>query len=408
MFCANWFCYTDRTNISIAILDFGYNNVTKGLVLAAFFYGYLPGQIPSSFLIEKFGIKKVYIAAFVLWTVSDFSTIFLWKIPDALSVTRALVGIGQAAHFPAMYDFSSAWFPTDQKTKLFSIASAGRDFGMIWSLAVMPVVAANLGWQYIYVISICVNFVLISLFMYFSSDEPKNFSIGSPRQAHLPWLSFFKHKAVWAIIISHFCNNYTLYVLMGWIPKYYSSVLKINIGSNSFLLALPYIFAYLGSVASGYLSDFLLKKMNVELLLARKIMNTVGIFAISVGLIILPFVTSVPAAVAILCLTLFLSRMNLAGFTVNLLDIYPNNSGQMMSITNTSAQIPGIIGNIITGQILDSTGSWVFVFAVASALALVGCVVFWFLSSAEPLEIVANEDVVKNAATSVELVDEHH
>jgi MFS family permease len=67
--------------------------------------------------------------------------------------------------------------------------------------------------------------------------------------------------------------------------------------------------------------------------------------------------------------------MNLAGFTVNSLDIYPNNSGQMMSITNTAAQIPGIIGNIVTGEILESTGSWVSVFLVASAFAAFGTLV---------------------------------
>jgi nitrate/nitrite transporter NarK len=42
-------------------------------------------------------------------------TIFLWALPNALSAMRVFVGIGQGAHFPCMYDFSSAWFPKEKK-----------------------------------------------------------------------------------------------------------------------------------------------------------------------------------------------------------------------------------------------------------------------------------------------------
>jgi membrane protease YdiL (CAAX protease family) len=103
-----------------------------------------------------------------------------------------------------------------KETKLFSIASAGRDFGMIWSLSIMPVVAKNVGWKNIYVISIFLNLILIGVYAYWSSDSPK-FTVlkDSSRKAHLPWLSFLKKKAVWAIIITHFCNNYTLWI--SWI-----------------------------------------------------------------------------------------------------------------------------------------------------------------------------------------------
>ena len=56
-----------------------------------------------------------------------------------------------------------------------------------------------------------------------------------------------------------------------------------------------------------------------------------------------------------------------------------------MGITNTAGTIPGIIGVIITGFILESTGSWMLVFQLAAAVSLVGLVAFLLFSKAEKL-----------------------
>ena len=45
-----------------------------------------------------------------------------------------------------------------------------------------------------------------------------------------------------------------------------------------------------------------------------------------------------------------------------MIDIAPSNPQQVMGFSNTIATIPGIVGNILTGFILSSTGSWTVVF----------------------------------------------
>jgi ACS family sodium-dependent inorganic phosphate cotransporter len=50
-FLAAFVCYIDRVNISVAVLaiqdEFGWTETTKGLVLSAFFVGYMLFQVPS-------------------------------------------------------------------------------------------------------------------------------------------------------------------------------------------------------------------------------------------------------------------------------------------------------------------------------------------------------------------------
>lgn len=51
--------------------------------------------------------------------------------------------------------------------------------------------------------------------------------------------------------------------------------------------------------------------------------------------------------------------------------------------SNTGAAIPGIVGVALTGYILDATGSWSLVFAIAIFFYLLGTVVYNALGTGE-------------------------
>ena len=49
-------------------------------------------------------------------------------------------------------------------------------------------------------------------------------------------------------------------------------------------------------------------------------------------------------------------------YWVNMIDIAPDNAEQVLAFSNTLGTFPGIIGNVVTGAILTTTGSWSGVF----------------------------------------------
>ena len=71
------------------------------------------------------------------------------------------------------------------------------------------------------------------------------------------------------------------------------------------------------------------------------------------------------------------------GFSVNHMDIAPNQAGKLMGLTNTFGTIPGIIGVTVTGYILQVTGSWALVFQVAGGVTLFGLIFFLLFASGE-------------------------
>lgn len=62
-------------------------------------------------------------------------------------------------------------------------------------------------------------------------------------------------------------------------------------------------------------------------------------------------------------------------------------AGQWMGVQNFLGNLSGVIAPLATGFIVDRTGEFFWAFAIASGVAVVGCVAFWLLiPSIEPVE----------------------
>jgi ACS family sodium-dependent inorganic phosphate cotransporter len=188
---------------------------------------------------------------------------------------------------------------------------------------------------------------------------------------HFQWKILFTSRSAWAIYVAHFCNNYGWYVLLGWIPQYFRQVLKINLGKNGISAAFPYICGYFGVLLFGKMSDYLIAN-GYRVLKIRQLMNGIAFFGSAFFLFVLRYATNTSMAIGFLSLTLFFGRASTTGYWINMIDIGPNHAGHIMGVSNTIATIPGIVGNIITGKILEATGDWDIVFMIASLILIFG------------------------------------
>eukprot|EP00013_Stygamoeba_regulata_P013939 CAMPEP_0177667584 /NCGR_PEP_ID=MMETSP0447-20121125/22202_1 /TAXON_ID=0 /ORGANISM="Stygamoeba regulata, Strain BSH-02190019" /LENGTH=182 /DNA_ID=CAMNT_0019173827 /DNA_START=13 /DNA_END=558 /DNA_ORIENTATION=- len=156
--------------------------------------------------------------------------------------------------------------------------------------------------------------------------------------------------------------------------------------------SMPYLAGLVGMLASGIVSDALLNRGIFTVVTVRRIMNTVGMCGAAVFLCILQLARTPLQATLLMSCTFFFSRITLAGYWVNMIDVAPRNAGQMMGLSNTFGTIPGIVGNIVTGSILSVTGSWAMVFGIAVLAYLVGAVLFLVMATAAPIDMAPEED----------------
>jgi MFS family permease len=396
----NLSCYADRTNMGVALLSLPFSPDFSGLVLSAFFYGYLVTQIPGGYLTKSLGGKAVLLMGVAMWTICDGTTAFVANSsPYLLSACRIGMGLGEGVNFPCLHALNARWFPVSERTTLTTLVSSGMDIGTVLALIVSPIIANRLGWEWIFIIFALINCVWWVAFLALGaaspqtdkwiSEEERDFllretdSAAHDTDVAVPWWSLLSNHACIAIFVSHICFNYGWYVLLSWLPKYFSQVLHVDLSKNSFLASVPYFCGFCGSLTGGRVSDWLIRNKYTSVGTTRKIMNTLSLVVPAVILMIVPHAEGLGAAIALLCVVLAFGRLSISGYWVNMLDVSPDFAAQLMGISNTVATIPGIVGNEITGHILATTGSWSTVFGIAAAINMFGAVFFLIFGSGE-------------------------
>jgi len=117
----------------------------------------------------------------------------------------------------------------------------------------------------------------------------------------------------------------------------------------------------------------------------RKTMQTIGLLGSAGFLLLAPGAQSATTALLIMCGALGTLGFTWSGFAPNHLDIAPRHADVLMGVTNTAGTVPGVIGVLITGWLVDVTGTYASAFALAAAINICGALVWLAFSSAKPV-----------------------
>jgi sugar phosphate permease len=384
-------------NMGIAVPNFIPDKGERGIVLSAFFYGYICTQIPAGLIAARIGVKSVLALGVVVWTICDASTTLASRSLWPMVLVRAGVGCGEGVVMSSLHIFSANWFPMSEQTTLVALVTSGSDLGTILSLLLSPwLVKVTDQWQTIFLVTSAFTMILLSFYMKHVTSKPeehpniskqeKDMIVSARRSTSpakldkIPWYSLLTNRYLWVIYTSHFSSTYAWYVLLGWLPTYLSEQLGLDLKQHQLTAATPYICGYIGLLTAGKFSDFLINR-GFRTLYVRRCMNCIGSFVPAILLYVLPFAKTPTSAIFFLSGALFAGRACTSGFWINMIDVGPEYAGQIMGVSNSIGTIPGIFGNVITGLILKQTQSWQTVFHLAAFVCAVGGVVFGCFST---------------------------
>jgi ACS family sodium-dependent inorganic phosphate cotransporter len=400
-FLSVFVCYMDRVNISVAIIpmaeELGWTPQTQGTVLSSFFFGYLLLQIVGGRMADRFGGKIVLGIGVLLWSLFTVLT------PPAahlgftiLLAARIAMGMGEAVAFPSIYSIYGRWIPLSERSRAVGFSNSGIPLGTVFALIATPYLVERLGWEWAFYL-----FGMLGVFWFVAwqrlvTSEPSQHPQISPEELELiqaeapvadagssPSLAtLLRSGAVWAIIVAHFCNNWSLYVLLSWLPTFVNKGLGVDYSAVGWFTMIPNAASFVFLNVAGNVADRLIRS-GMPVGRVRKLMQTVGFGGIAAALAVVGYVETAWAAITVMSLGTALGAFVTGGFAVNHMDIAPKYAGTMMGITNTAGTIPGVIGVYASGLILESTGSWALVFQVASGITLFGLVFFLIFASGE-------------------------
>ncbi len=398
-FASVFICYIDRVNISVAIIpmaeSFGWDAATQGLVLSSFFAGYFLLQVVGGRLADRFGGKVVLGAGVLFWSLFTILTppaAFLGLA--VLLVARVAMGMGEAVTFPSIYSIYARWIPPAERARSVAFANSGIPLGTVFALLATPWIVDQWGWPWAFYSFGLVGVVWFGFWWRGVARTPQEQRGMAAEELALiessagvettseppPWGRLLRSKAVWAIIIAHFCNNWSLYVLLSWLPTFVNKGLGVDYAAVGLFTMVPHIASFFFLNIAGNIADRLIRG-GMDVTRVRKLMQSIGFGGIAAALLIVGEVQSAYVAIAVMTVGNAIGAFVTGGFAVNHMDIAPRHAGTLMGITNTAGTIPGMIGVYVTGLILAETGSWALVFQVAAGVTLFGLVCFLLMAS---------------------------
>lgn len=379
--------YIDRGNLSIAAPmlkdEMRLTGSRQGLLLSAFFWTYGLAQILSGLLVDRFNVSWVMAIGFLLWSAATAVTGLLHGF-EALLVVRLILGVGESVAYPAYSRILAKYFPAAQRASANSLIASGLASGPAFGLLLGGILMARFGWRSFFVVLGLVSLLWLLPWFRWMPRGPglaPEKHLGTPPAS----MEILKQRAAWGSFLGLFCNAYSLYFLIAWLPFYLVRERHFSMDSMAKIGGAVFLTQAVCSIACGRIGDRWIaagaSRTRVHLtFMTAGLLGTAGFLmasalagpTLSVAMLLL-----VGASMGLTMASIWPVTQTIAG---------PQASGRWTGLQCAFGNTSGAIASAVTGFILDRTGHFFWAFAVAATITVFG-VFFWNLmvSPVEPI-----------------------
>ncbi|ALK32779.1 MFS transporter [Burkholderia plantarii] len=401
--------YADRATLSITGTsmrkEFGIDAVQMGYIFSSFSWAYVLAQLPSGWLLDRFGARRVYAGSIFLWSLFTLlqSTIGFAGSATlavaALFVLRFAVGIAEAPAFPANAKVVASWFPTSERGTASAIFNAAQYFAAVLFTPLMAWLTHAFSWHQVYLWLGLAGMALALLWMRVVRSPADHPGVNQAEREHIEqgggvietsgatpaggaperlagWFyvrQLLGNRMLIGVYLGQYCINVLTYFFLTWFPIYLVQARGMSILKAGVLASLPAICGFLGGVLGGMLSDGMIRR-GVSLTRARKI-PIIGGMLLSMAIIGCNYVDSAALVIALMALSFFGKGIGSLGWAV-VADTAPKEAiGLSGSLFNMFGNAAGIVTPIVIGYLVGASGSFngALLFVGLNALVTVLC-----------------------------------
>jgi ACS family hexuronate transporter-like MFS transporter len=394
LFFATTINYMDRQILALLkpILDnqLHWSNQEFGAVNAAFQAAYAAGGLLFGYLVDRLGSKLGYVLSITGWSLAAMGHALVSSV-SGFFVARICLGISESGNFPSSIKTVALWFPKKERTFATSLFNSGSNFGPIIAPIIIPWIALTWSWQMAFLVAGFVGFIWLAFWMplydvperekrlsadelaYIQSDRNESHAEGAGK---VPWLSLFKYRQAWSILVARFLTDPVWWFLLIWLPDYFKQTRNLDISHSWVHLAAIYAIILALSNVGGWLPGYLMRR-GWTVTRARK--TSLFIFALCVVPIL--FATSVGNWSAVFLIALAGSAHQAWSASLYSLasDMFPKSAvASLTGLGSAAGSIGGMIFPIFCGFLLDKftatgnvTGGYTILFVICAFAYLV-------------------------------------
>ncbi|OAA86327.1 MFS transporter [Clostridium ljungdahlii] len=380
--------YLDRANLSVAnttiAKEFHLSSTQMGLLLSAFLWPYAIANLPSGWLVDKFGPKKMFSFASGFWSTATIICSFISSYP-LFYLMRMILGVAESPFFTAGLKVNQRWFSDEERGLPVAIINTGSQISNAIAPPILTLLLVAFGWRSMFVIIGVLGILVLLVWQKLYRDPTSEETIAikgsleaaqevrkSGKQAS--WGELFKHRNTWFMIIGNFGIMFTIWVYLTWLPSYLQKERGFSLTQSGFIASLPYICGIVGVLLGGTISDYLIKK-GVQPITSRKFPIVGGALIAAISTAPLPFIKSTGVIIVLLCVGYFASQLPSGVIWTLAADVAPSNQvASLGAIQNFGGFLGAAIAPIATGIILDKTGTIGGVFLIGAGLLILGAI----------------------------------
>ena len=393
--------YVDRVALSVSstpiAAEFGISKVELGYLFSSFLWLYVVCLVPMGMIVDKLGARTVNAAGIGLRSIATALTGLATGF-GMLIATRVVMGVGESTTYPAAGRVIREWIPLKERALFTAIFNGGAYFGPALGGLVLAGLVGAIGWRMTFLICAAIGFVWLFAWMIWFrkpeevswlSDEERAFILrerdgsagATPADGHSIGLrGLLSSPSMLGLMVTQGCAVYTQYFFLTWLPNYLQTERGMSILKSGALMSLPFIGAVILTVLFGKLSDSMLDEESARAGGRRRL----GALCMLFGSVILltPLVDNVYLVLVLITIALggVASAVALNIAMVGDLLRTSADSGRATGLLILGGNIFGIMAPIVTGYVVQSTGSFNMAFVVAGALLAFGAATVFLLA----------------------------
>lgn len=379
--------YMDRGTLSVANPlirnELGLSVAEMGVLLSAFLWPYAFTLLLAGAIVDRGKPRRVLTVALIVWSVAQGAAGFIANYGQFLAA-RALLGVGEAPMFPTAARVVKDWYHESDQALGVGIWNGAPSLGTAIAPALLTPLMLVFGWRWMFVIMAVVGFVLAAIwfsvyrdfdaqtldemdrhYLYTGGEIPE----AQPVHA-AAWGKLFSFRATWGLILGFFGNVYIGWLFIAWLPGYLELQRHMSIPKTGFVASVPFVFGLIGSILGGYLADRLTSR-GMTSIASRKLLTVIGMVAMSLATFVAAETASNVIAVGSISVAIFFG-FSASGTSWSLANACapPSYAASLGAIMDFGGFIGGALAPMVTGFVVQATGSFTPALLVAGVIGL--------------------------------------
>lgn len=333
--------YLDRQAFAVAgpviVERFGLSNTQFGTITAAFLFCYGVGHLLVGPLIDRLGTRRAFNLAVVAWSIAGLLHALGRGFLSFLGL-RALLGLAEAANFPAAVKAIAEWFPRQERSLAVGILAVGPGLGALLSPPLLGGLILLAGWQAAFIVPGLLGFVWLWAWRRVYHAPESHPRLEAAEQALIlegrdlqgttgagedfrSLLGLLRHREVKGLLLARVANDGGFYFFVSWLPLYLAQARGFDLRQIAAFAWMPFLAADVGAVSGGWMGQWL-QRRGWTLDAARKTVIWGGALLV-VGALPAGTTASPAAALALIALAMFAIQAKASSLFALPADLFP-------------------------------------------------------------------------------------